>query len=68
MYQCQMGKQTMGHSSYTWRYRADNKAYRLLTPQQPLVRTKAYDQYNMDTYPLGFNAVVAVMAYTVSLP
>nr|VZI42136.1 unnamed protein product [Spirometra erinaceieuropaei] len=64
MYQCQMAKQTMGHSSYTWRHRADPKAYRLLTPQSPLVRTKTYVKYDVDHYPLGFNAVVAVMSYT----
>ncbi|VDO96431.1 unnamed protein product [Schistosoma curassoni] len=40
MYQCQMAKQTMGHSCYTWRNRSDAKAYRLFTPQSPLVRTK----------------------------
>lgn len=67
MYQCQMAKQTMGHSSYTWRNRSDAKAYRLLTPQKPLVRTRNYDKYDVDHYPLGFNAVVAVMSYTVRL-
>ncbi|TPP58563.1 DNA-directed RNA polymerase subunit beta [Fasciola gigantica] len=64
MYQCQMAKQTMGHSCYTWRNRSDAKAYRLLTPQSPLVRTKTYVKYDLDHYPLGFNAVVAVMSYT----
>lgn len=67
MYQCQMAKQTMGHSTYTWKHRADPKAYRLLTPQSPLVRTKSYVKYDVDHYPLGFNAVVAVMSYTVRL-
>ncbi|CAH8519133.1 unnamed protein product [Heterobilharzia americana] len=64
MYQCQMAKQTMGHSSYTWRSRSDAKAYRLFTPQSPLVRTKMYVKYDVDHYPLGFNAIVAVMSYT----
>ncbi|KAG5450899.1 DNA-directed RNA polymerase I subunit RPA2 [Clonorchis sinensis] len=64
MYQCQMAKQTMGHSCYTWRHRSDVKAYRLLTPQSPLVRTKTYVKYDIDHYPLGFNAIVAVMSYT----
>ncbi|EUB58436.1 DNA-directed RNA polymerase I subunit RPA2 [Echinococcus granulosus] len=64
MYQCQMAKQTMGHSSYTWKYRSDPKAYRLLNPQSPLVRTKTYTKYDVDHYPLGFNAIVAVMSYT----
>lgn len=66
MYQCQMAKQTMGHSCYTWRNRSDAKAYRLFTPQSPLVRTKMYVKYDVDHYPLGFNAIVAVMSYTVS--
>ncbi|VDP30106.1 unnamed protein product [Schistosoma margrebowiei] len=64
MYQCQMAKQTMGHSCYTWRNRSDAKAYRLFTPQSPLVRTKMYVKYDVDHYPLGFNAIVAVMSYT----
>lgn len=66
MYQCQMAKQTMGHSCYTWHNRSDAKAYRLLTPQSSLVRTKTYVKYDLDHYPLGFNAIVAVMSYTVS--
>ncbi|QID82985.1 hypothetical protein GRS66_005421 [Saccharomyces pastorianus] len=40
MYQCQMGKQTMG------------------TP------ANLYDDYGMDNFPNGFNAVVAVISYT----
>ncbi|CAH8616162.1 unnamed protein product [Dicrocoelium dendriticum] len=64
MYQCQMAKQSMGHASYTWQHRSDSKAYRLLCPQSPLVRTKTYVKYDLDHYPLGFNAIVAVMSYT----
>lgn len=29
VYQCQMGKQTMGIPVHAWNYRADNKMYRL---------------------------------------
>lgn len=29
VYQCQMGKQTMGIPVHAWDYRADNKMYRL---------------------------------------
>ena len=64
MYQCQMGKQTMGFPCHAYKHRADNKLYCLRTPQTPMVRTKAYDDYNMDTYPIGTNAVVAVISYT----
>uniref|UniRef100_A0A8C8SUU6 DNA-directed RNA polymerase subunit beta n=1 Tax=Pelusios castaneus TaxID=367368 RepID=A0A8C8SUU6_9SAUR len=64
MYQCQMGKQTMGFPLLTYRDRSDNKLYRLQTPQSPLVRPYMYDYYEMDNYPIGTNAVVAVISYT----
>ncbi|CDI86560.1 DNA-directed RNA polymerase I subunit RPA2, putative [Eimeria praecox] len=44
--------------------RHDNKAYRLITPQKPLLRTRDYRQIDFDDYPTGVNAVVAVMCYT----
>lgn len=64
MYSCQMAKQTMGTASHTLRYRSDNKMYSVLSPQSPLVRTSAYDHYELDNYPLGTNAIVAVISYT----
>ncbi|XP_029449641.1 DNA-directed RNA polymerase I subunit RPA2 [Rhinatrema bivittatum] len=64
MYQCQMGKQTMGFPLMTYQDRSDNKLYRLQTPQSPLVRPYMYDYYDMDSYPTGTNAVVAVISYT----
>uniref|UniRef100_A0AAR2L043 DNA-directed RNA polymerase subunit beta n=1 Tax=Pygocentrus nattereri TaxID=42514 RepID=A0AAR2L043_PYGNA len=64
MYQCQMGKQTMGFPLHSYQDRSDNKLYRLQTPQSPLVRPTMYDHYNMDNYPIGTNAVVAVISYT----
>ncbi|KAL7558519.1 hypothetical protein ACA910_008114 [Epithemia clementina (nom. ined.)] len=64
MYQCQMGKQTMGTPAHSLPYRPDNKLYRLLTPQAPLVQTAIHGQYKMDEYPNGTNAVIAVMSYT----
>ena len=64
MYQCQMGKQTMGHPMHSFCYRPDTKLYRLQTPQRPIALTGAYDKYHIDEYPLGTNAVVAVLAYT----
>lgn len=64
MYQCQMGKQTMGFPLLTYQDRSDNKLYRLQTPQSPLVRPTMYDYYNMDNYPIGTNAIVAVISYT----
>lgn len=64
MYQCQMGKQTMGTPSTAIQHRTDNKLYRLQTGQTPIVRPKLHDRYQMDGYPQGTNAVVAVISYT----
>lgn len=61
-----MSKQTVGIPYLTERYRTDNKSYRLVHAQSPLVRSVTYDMLNMDDHPLGINAVVAVMSYTVS--
>ena len=64
MYQCQMAKQTMGMPLHSFCYRPDTKIYRLHTPQRPVAMTGQYDKYQMDNYPLGTNAVVAVIAHT----
>jgi len=64
MYQCQMGKQTMGTPAQALKHRGDNKLYRLQTPQSPLVRPTAHDELAIDNYAVGTNAVVAVISYT----
>ncbi len=64
MYQCQMGKQTMGTPCHSIQNRADNKLYRISFPQSPILKTKTYDHYRFDDYPLGTNAIVAVISYT----
>ena len=64
MYQCQMSKQTMGTPGTSLRYRTDNKTYRLQTGQTPVVRPPLYNEYGLDNYPNGMNAVVAVISYT----
>lgn len=64
MYCCQMGKQTMGVPSHTLKYRSDTKMYQIHSPQSPLVRPVLHDHYRMDDFPLGTNAVVAVISYT----
>lgn len=64
MYQCQMGKQTMGTPGVALRHRSDNKLYRLQTGQTPIVKANLYDDYGMDNFPNGTNAVVAVISYT----
>lgn len=56
-----MGKQTMGTPMYSYDNRVDNKVYRIITPQIPLVRNQAQDSFNMDDYPTGTNAVIAMM-------
>ena len=64
MYQCQMGKQTMATPYHAFPRRVDTKSYRLHTPQSPIVRNQSYDEYALDEYPMGTNAVVAVISYT----
>ncbi|KAJ2668020.1 hypothetical protein IWW42_005519 [Coemansia sp. RSA 1085] len=61
---CQMGKQTMGTPMQSYPYRTDNKLYRLQTGQTPICRPRIYDDYGVDNYPNGTNAVVAVISYT----
>jgi DNA-directed RNA polymerase I subunit RPA2 len=58
MYQCQMGKQTMGTPCYSLPFRVDNKLYQLLYPQAPLVQTHVHGEFKMDEFPNGTNAVV----------
>ncbi|OMH85234.1 putative DNA-directed RNA polymerase I subunit RPA2 [Zancudomyces culisetae] len=64
MYQCQMGKQSMGTPAQSVRHRADNKLYWLQNTQTPIVRPSLHDKFGVDGYPNGMNAVVAVLAYT----
>lgn len=64
MYQCQMGKQAMGTPGTAIEYRTDNKSYRLQTGQTPICRPPLYNEYGLDNYPNGMNAVVAVISYT----
>lgn len=58
MYQCQMGKQTMGTPGHSLPFRTDNKLYKLQNPQAPIVQTATHGEYKMDEYPNGCNAVV----------
>lgn len=64
MYQCQMGKQTMGTPCLNWHHQSGNKIYRLMTPNTPLFRPIHYDKINLDNFPMGLNAIVAVISYT----
>ncbi|XP_034837415.1 DNA-directed RNA polymerase I subunit RPA2 [Maniola hyperantus] len=64
MYQCQMGKQTMGTPIHTWITNAETKLYRLVTGATPLFRPLQYDNLWLDDYPAGTNAILAVISYT----
>lgn len=64
MYQCQMAKQTMATPVQSFPYRTDNKMYRLMYSQTPISRTRYLDEFELDNYPHGINAVVAVISYT----
>ncbi|KAI0082549.1 beta and beta-prime subunits of DNA dependent RNA-polymerase [Panus rudis PR-1116 ss-1] len=64
IYQCQMGKQTMGTPATALRHRTDNKLYRLQSGQTPVVRPVLHNTYGMDSFPNGTNAIVAVISYT----
>ena len=64
MYQCQMSKQAMGTPGSAFKYRTDNKMYLLQTGQTPIVRPPLYNEYGLDNFPNGTNAVVAVISYT----
>lgn len=64
MYQCQMGKQTMGTPCLNWPKQAANKLYRLQTPHTPLFRPVHHDNIGLDDFAMGTNAIVAVISYT----
>jgi len=64
MYQCQMGKQTMASPIHTWHLSSETKMYRLQTPTSPFFRPAHYDYIGLDDYPMGTNAIVAVISYT----
>uniref|UniRef100_A0A182Q1G0 DNA-directed RNA polymerase subunit beta n=1 Tax=Anopheles farauti TaxID=69004 RepID=A0A182Q1G0_9DIPT len=64
MYQCQMGKQTMGTPCHNWGKQCNSKLYRLQTPATPLFRPVHHDNLAFDNYAMGTNAIVAVVSYT----
>ena len=64
MYQCQMAKQTMGTPYHNHPFRTDNKVYKILFPQRPIVKTRTQTDFDIEEYPSGTNAVVAVVSYT----
>jgi DNA-directed RNA polymerase beta subunit len=59
-----MGKQTMATPTHTWHLNSETKIYRLQTPTSPFFRPSHYDKIQLDDYPMGTNAIVAVISYT----
>ena len=59
-----MAKQTMATPLHTWHLNSETKIYRLQTPTSPFFRPAHYDYIGMDDYPMGTNAIVAVISYT----
>ncbi|XP_047526041.1 DNA-directed RNA polymerase I subunit RPA2 [Pieris napi] len=64
MYQCQMGKQTMGTPIHTWKTNGETKLYRLQSGGAPLFRPLHHDLLSLDDFPSGTNAIIAVISYT----
>ena len=54
----------MGTPSTALNHRTDNKLYRLQCGQTPIVRPDLHNEYGMDGFPNGTNAIVAVISYT----
>merc|ERR1719327_102496 len=49
---------------HSFRYRVDNKLYRIQTPHVPIVQTETQEKYHLNDYPTGTNSIVAVISYT----
>jgi DNA-directed RNA polymerase I subunit RPA2 len=64
IYQCQMSKQAIGNPVHNLECRTEHSIFVLDNAQTPVARTQAYIRQNMDEYPNGVNAVVAVIANT----
>lgn len=64
MYQCQMGKQSMGTPAHSIVHRPDGKVYQILMPQSPLICSHTPCDINLDDYAQGTNSIVAVLSYT----
>lgn len=62
-YQAAMGKQAIGFYSMSFQKRMDTISHVLYYPQHPLVKTKAMDFMNLNDFPNGINAIVAIACY-----
>jgi hypothetical protein len=63
-YQSSMGKQAMGIYTTNYNMRFDTMAHILCYPQNPLVRNRTLQYTNMDKFPHGIQAIVAIATYT----
>jgi DNA-directed RNA polymerase I subunit RPA2 len=64
LFQCGLSKQSAGTQLQAAHWRKEAKLFRHITPQRYIVRTLPMDEFGLDDFTLGVNAVVAVMAYT----
>jgi len=62
-YQAAMGKQAIGFFSMNFQKRMDTMSHVLYYPQQPLVTTSAMSFMNLDNFPNGINAIVAIACH-----
>jgi DNA-directed RNA polymerase II subunit RPB2 len=63
-YQSAMMKQALGVPCLNHRLRMDTISHVLVTPQKPMVTTRADTLVNASDAPAGVNAIVAIMCYT----
>ena len=62
-YQSAMGKQSIGINSSNFNLRMDTMCHLLYYPQKPLVITRSMAILNLDKFPNGINAIVAIACY-----
>ena len=62
-YQSAMGKQAIGINCSNFNLRMDTMCHLLYYPQKPLVITRSMNFLNLDKFPNGINAIVAIACY-----
>jgi len=62
-YQSAMGKQSIGINCSNFNLRMDTMCHLLYYPQKPLVMTRSMNFLNLDKFPNGINAIVAIACY-----
>lgn len=62
-YQSAMGKQAIGINCSNFNIRMDTMCHLLYYPQKPLVITRVMNFLNLDKFPNGINAIVAIACY-----